>query len=153
MSKFGHVQAAGKRLPTAEIPIEGLANMRPVLVCKPANEDNPGYFNALLRKQRRGAARRGTQVTVTDVQRNRLDDVELISKHCVVGFVGGTLKDSVGNVVEYSQETCRQLFEAIVSSPGGRDVFDDFRAEVSASGTFVDDGSDDADDVSAQAGN
>ncbi len=150
MTDFSHVAAsAEKTVKTAEVAIEGLEGFRPVLVMKPANEDNPAYFNALLKRQRRG--RRGRNITVKDLRRLRDDDIELLPKHCAVGFVEGTVVDATGKPVEFSEDECRQLFQAIVSVPGGRDIFDDFRNEVAEPTTFVE--VVDPEDVEEQAGN
>ena len=136
MSNFAHVKSSARQVPTAEIPIEGLKDMRPLLICRPANEDNPAYFNALLRRQRRSRRAGNREVTVQDIKRNRADDIELLPKHCVTGWVPNSVLDSDGNAVAFSEEECRGLLEAILAVVGGREIFDDFRQDVANSGSF-----------------
>lgn len=148
MTDFGNIKSEGRAVPTAEVAIEGLEGLRPVLVCKPASEDNPAYFNELSRRLRRG--RRNTQdVTTKDVKRMRRDDVELLPKHCIVGFVPGTVVDAQGKEVEFSVETATDLLKAICDK--ARDSFDDFRADLGNRATFTEYSDDE--DVEAQAGN
>ena len=160
MADFSHiaVREQAKKIKTAEIPIEGIEGFRPVLICKPATEDNAPYFNEMLKRQRRTARRRGRHVTVKDLRRLRDDDIELLPKHCVVGWAEGSVIDAEGKPVPYSEDECRKLFEAIVAAPNGRDAFDDFRNECADAGTFVEysDDDDDGDDegaLGAHAGN
>ena len=148
MVDFGNIKSEGRTLPTAEVPIEGLDGLRPVLVCKPATEDNPPYFNELSRRLRRGR-RSARDVTDREVKRIRRDDVDLLPKHCVVGFVPGTVVDAAGEEVPFSVDAARDLLKQVCEH--ARDAFDDFRADLGSRATFTD--YSDPADVEAQAGN
>ena len=146
MADFSNVTVSGTLLPTAEVAIEGL-DIRPVLTCKPANERNKPYFNALLRRGRRGrASRNPNDITAEDVKRNRHIDRDLMAEHCVIGWDESTVVDADGKQVAFSKAACKDLFKAIPDW-----VFDDFRNDVASHGTFFADESED--DVGAAAGN
>ena len=146
MSKFSHIADTVKRTATALVAIEGLDNMRPVLTVKPATEANPAYMNALLKRQRRGRARRLSQINAKVLAQFRNDDRELIAEHCVTGWDSNTVPDAEDNPVSFTKEDCLDLFKALPD-----DIFDDFRNEVADPGTFTE--LNDPEDVAAQAGN
>lgn len=142
---FSHIAASGSKIATADISIEGLEGMRPVLTCKPAAEDNPPYWNALLKRNRKTARRiRRQHITVGDLQKQRDDDAELLSKHCVVGWSG--VLDKNGKAAPFDAENCAKFFAALP-----KEIFDEFREDVANPGTFTE--YPDADDVAEQAGN
>ena len=142
MAEFGHIQATGKRIPTAEIAIEGIEGMRPVLTCKPATEDNPAYFNALLRRSRRG--RRAQNMKARDLKKIRADDIDLISEHCVTSWAG--VLDAKGKAVDFTAEDCQKLLGALPYW-----LLDDFRNEVANPEVFIELA--DPGDLEDQAGN
>ena len=147
MANFEHIKrGAGARQATAVIEIEGLAGMRPRLKCRPANESNPSYFNALLKRQRRGIGRIGRRVDVSTIRRMRDDDRFLIAFHCVISWDENSVFDADGNRVEFNCDECFELFQALPD-----DIFDDFRNEVSDPSTFEE--LDDPEDVEAQGKN
>ena len=148
MTNFGNIKPEGRTVPTAEVAIEGLDGLRPVLVCKPASEENPPYFNELSRRLRRG--RRNTQdVTTKDLKKIREIDADLLPKYCIVGFVPGTVIDADGKEVEFSTQAAGDLIRVVCAN--ARDSFDDFRADLGSRTTFTEFSDDE--DVVAQAGN
>ena len=146
MADFSNAKIAGKRLATAEVAIEGMTGFRPVLTCRPANESNPKYFNALLKRQRRGRGRMAGELTVETVKKQRKDDRELIPELCVVGWDKSTVIDATDKPVAFSKEACVDLIKALPD-----EIFDDFRNDIAISSTFLE--LPDPADIEGQAGN
>ena len=142
---FG-IKAEGTKIETADIAIEGLDGMRPVLTCKPATEDNPAYFNAMSRRLRRGRRGQG-DMTVKDVRKIRRDNIDLLPEHCIIGW--RDVFDADGKPVEYSIDNVREFLQAI--HDGAREAFDSFVVDIASPDVFTE--FDDPEDVEAQAGN
>ena len=147
MANFDHIRSGeNSRHTTTVIHIEGLADMRPALVCRPASEANPPYFNALLKRQRRGRARLGARVDVATIRKLRDDDRYLLAAYCVQDWDPDTVRDVNGEAVPFSIEACHDLFRALPD-----ELFDDFRNEVADSSTF--EILDDPEDIDTLRGN
>ena len=150
VSRFSHiVDNVPQSVSSAEITIYGLGGMQPVLTCKPANEANAAYFDALLKSQRRGAARRLRNMTAKTMRAWRAEDAALIAEHCVTGW--REMIDAAGDEVDFSTDNAKEFFKALLATAPGRQVFDDFRNEIADSATFTEAESDE--DVAAMAGN
>ena len=78
---------------------------------KQANDNNPAYYNGLLRYQRRFSRRRGRTITVQDVAENREQDRLLYARHVVVKW--GNVRDAAGEDVALDEEACREFLQAI----------------------------------------
>ena len=113
---------------TAEIPVEGLMNMRPVIVCKPT-QDNDAYLNGVLARNRTGRLLRNRRMTAKMMRKIDADDRHLIAHHCAVGWNG--VVDADGNDVPFSAEACHELFKQLPDR-----IFRDFRDELTDPTTF-----------------
>ena len=133
---FGGIRAAEKATETANIAIRGLLGMRPVLVCRPATKATPAYFNKILKRQRIGRGR--IDVTVKNMDEWLADDVNLLSEHCVVGFVPGTVVDADGNELPFSVDACKALLGAVYAEDQkmGTTCFEDFCADIRDPASF-----------------
>lgn len=84
---------------------------------RPATEDNPRYYSAMLRMsgdRKRNLARGGTvnMLQVLDeLQQNRADDVELYPRHVIIGWEG--IEDEDGSPVPFSEDHAAQLMQAL----------------------------------------
>lgn len=103
------------RQSTAKFQLAGTrVNDCPVtLICAPATEANPPYFNALLKE---AGTKRGRAATVKDVA--GLKDLQekqrkLYAEHVVQGWEG--IKDSTGVDVPFDRALCHTLFESMTS--------------------------------------
>ena len=95
--------------------------------CKFAGESNKPFYNAmlLLAGKRARRLKKGSQVTVDDVIKNRAEDAVLYPKHVFVGWEG--VRDSDGNLVEYSPEVAKELCLQLCDQAPG--IFDRIRDE------------------------
>ena len=147
MTDFSHLK--DHRLATADIPIEGIDGMRPLLNCKPATKANKPYFNALLRSERRGLASRGARMTVDQLNAFLGRQRELVAQHCVVGWEPGSVADAKGKPVAFGRDECLAFLKALPDR-----LFDPFLADLQEDATFLEEAAgDDPVDVEAQAGN
>ena len=151
MADFSNLSTGGTKLKTTDIPILHIEGMSPVLTCKPANEDNAPYFNALLKRQRMRSRRKMMSVDTKRVKRNRVEDITLLAEHCVIDWKG--VIDLSKKEVPFDVETCKQFFTALIKAPNGRAIFDDFRDEVSDPDTFWQSDDNDGDGVDGTAKN
>lgn len=133
-------------IPTAEITVEVGDLMRATITMKPANEDNPRYFNELLRRNRRRG--RSRDINTDDVRKMRRDDAELLARYCAVGWKG--VVDAKGEL-PFSPENCHAFLVAVLGAPHGRVAFDEFRDRAADEYTFVDAG--DGAEAEALSGN
>ena len=70
-----------------------------------ATEYNKGYFNGLLKRQRRNRRSiRTGNVSVNTIQNNRKEDLGLYAEHIVKGW--GNVMDSKGKKVSFSKAVC-----------------------------------------------
>ena len=153
MSKFKVAAAsAGRRVRSAWFTIEGLEGMRPRLHMRPANESNPKYFDALLRAQRKGR-KAMKNIRTADVKQIRVEDAELLAKHCAVGWEDGSVLDADGTSVPFSREDCRGLLLSLAEHDDVevRQCFDDFRGDVADAASFHE--VEDEADIEETAGN
>ena len=140
MADFSQIKRQEAIMPTArhifyEIPGE------PWLEVKPATEWNKPFFNALLKRQRRGRRLlRGGTLTVDMIKRTRDEDRDLYAKHIVIGWGGVVDVDS--KTVELSPENCHDFLYAIPD-----ESFDLLRDFAGDSQTFVEDAVTDTEDT------
>ena len=124
-------------IPTAEITVEVGDLMSAVITMRPANEDNPKYFNELLRRNRRlNRSARSRDITTDDIRKMRRDDCELLARYCAVGWKG--VVDAEGEL-PFSPENCREFLLAVLRAPRGRIAFDEFRDRAADEYTFMED--------------
>lgn len=118
----------------AGITVEGEAELRtPKLRMRFAGEQNPGYWNALVKRTTKGGAARMARqkVDVNILKRNRAHDRELFPKFVVVELIDvpdedgnpvGEWNEARGCYVDESPENIRGYVNAL---PGW--IFDDVR--------------------------
>lgn len=136
------VKGEGRVVKTTTVTIDGLEGMTPVLTCKPANEDNPRFHNPWQRLVRRQGRR-------IDTKELRIGEMDLIAKHCVVGWEEGSVVDANGPL-PFSVANCQALFRMILErSARGREAIDALRDQLGDPMTFVED--DDEDDAGGAA--
>ena len=132
MADFSQIKRQEAFMPTARhifYEIEG----EPWLEVKPATEWNKPFFNALLKRQRRGRRilRAGT-LTVDMIKRTRDEDRDLYAKYIVTGWGGVVDVDS--KPVDLSPANCQDFLYAI--SDESFDLLRDFAGDPQ---TFVED--------------
>ena len=115
----------------------------PVLVLAPANQCNPGYYNAMLRRSRR-IAQTGGRITKELVDQSRRDDLELFPQHVVRGWRG--VKNAAGADVPFTRENCSAFLRALPEY-----VFDEISRFAAVAANFVDDAPLDAADEVGKA--
>ena len=154
-STFAHLEETARA--TAIIPIDGLKDMTPELVCRPATKANKPYFNALLASERRGRAARGSRMTVDELNKFLKRQRLLVSQHCVKRWNEGTVIDADGNSVKFSKAECLNFLTALPDR-----IFDVFLSELTDDINFIvqdeggdedEDPSDPETDLETQAGN
>ena len=132
MADFSHVKRQVVIKATARYTfyeIEG----EPWVEVKPATERNKPFFNALLRRQRRGRRiLRGGALTVDMIKRARDEDREVYSKHIVTAW--GNLVEVGGTVVGFSPANCLDFLQAI--SDESFDLLRDFAGDAES---FIED--------------
>lgn len=96
---------------TAELKLH-VIDGAPTLVLLLAGESNKPYFNAQLRKARKGlrAARSG-MITAAMLEESRDEDRELYAAHVVRDWRG--LVDDDGKSVPFSEDACKQFLHAL----------------------------------------
>lgn len=126
MSRFGHLSKYDTSAQTTwvEVPELGSDEKPARLQLSPAAESNKPYFNALLRLSGKRARRlQKKQVTVADIEQNRLEDAQLFPKYIIRGWEG--VIDEAGNEVPHSQEAASEMCQALVKF--APNVFDRIR--------------------------
>ena len=132
MADFSHIRRQEVTIPTARHTFYEIKG-EPWVEVKPATEWNKGFFNALLKRQRRGRRlQRAGTLTVDGIKRMRDEDRELYSKHIVAGW--GGVVDVDGRAVELSPDNCCDFLHAIPD-----ESFDMLRDFAGDSQTFVED--------------
>ena len=141
MADFSHIRRQGVTTPTARHTFYEIKG-EPWVEVKPATEWNKGFFNALLKRQRRGRRilRAGT-LTVDMIKRTRDEDRDLYAKHIVTDW--GGVVDVEGKPVELSPDNCCDFLYAIPD-----ESFDMLRDFASDSQTFVEDAVTDTEETS-----
>lgn len=102
---------------------------RPVLVCRPATEDNSDFTRAVLKQTRAQILLNSGPAEEVDLDADRRRDRQLYPKHVVVGW--RDVVDRSGAPVEFSEENCAAFLKALP-----RDIFDRVRNRVSRCQTF-----------------
>ena len=146
MPDFTNVSALHKVRKTTKVAIEGIEGFRPVLECLPANESNSGYFDALLKRQRRSRSRRVSAMSAKVLKKFRNDDRELMAMHCVLGWEPDSVIDAHGDVIDFSKAACWEFFKALPD-----DLFDEVREEITDPASFF--GEEDPADIEETGGN
>ena len=107
-------------------PITG----EPWVEVAPALETNRPYYNAILRRTKKNARRRISQVSAAMLQEQRDEDRELFAKHIVKGW--GNLKDTTGNPVTFSEKSAFSFLSALPDW-----LFDELRAWCGDANNFL----------------
>lgn len=148
---FEHLQEKG--ISPFAVSLMPLPEVSPgaVLKLRFAGEENPQYWNALLKLAGSRPRRKGPQgVTADEIAENRDHDRLLVGRYVLVGWEGIQAKDADGEFVdvaftrELAQEFCQKL---------PRHVFDSVRAWASDASRFVAGDSEPLPDPEELAGN
>lgn len=127
---FTHLKNLDVKDKTSDFPIYQIAG-EPELILKPATEANKPYFNAVLKRTRRGMrALKAGAISQKMVADNREEDRELYPQHVIVGWRRVT--DAQGENVPFSPESCRDFLEALPDW-----IFDEIRNFAGDSSNFT----------------
>ena len=111
MADFSQIKRQEAITPTARHTFYEFGD-EPWVEVKPATERNKPFFNALLKRQRRGRRiLRAGALTVDMIKRTRADDRELYAKYIVTGW--GNVVDVEGATVDLSPDNCLDFLNAI----------------------------------------
>lgn len=126
---FGYLETNGK---TARLPLYAVQG-EPWLEMKPAAQSNPNYYGSLVKRAQKSIRRlRAGKMDQEVLKENRAQDRALYPKHVIIGW--GNVKDTAGNEVEFSAESCQQFIDALPDW-----LFDEIRAFASEETNFVED--------------
>ena len=124
MADFSQIKKQAAITPTARHTFYEFEN-EPWVEVKPATERNKPFFNALLKRQRRGRRQlRGGTLTVDVIKRARDDDRDLYAKYIVTGW---DVFDVKGEPVDLSPDNCLDFLHAI--SDESFDLLRDFAGD------------------------
>lgn len=119
--KFDHLKKLETKGKTTEYSIHQIEG-EPILILRPANESNKGYFNSILRKSRRNLRNlRAGAINEKLIAENREQDRVLFPKHVIVDWKD--MPDGDGNSVPFSPDTCEEFLRALPNW-----IFDEIRA-------------------------
>lgn len=116
---------------TVEFPLYQL-DTDTSLILAPATEANKAYFNALIRKSSKNAARmRANKIDPQFLAENREQDRILFSAYVIKGWKG--VVDSAGEVVPFSEENALGFLQALPNH-----IFDEVRNFAADPQNFID---------------
>jgi len=136
MAKFSYLSSmelTKDKTARFDIPQISVNNRSPVLICRPAGQANPEYFNVLLKHSARIAkAVAAGNVTLEMIEESRDKDRDLFARFVVVGWED--VLDDDGVEVKFTSSTVADLMEALPVR-----LFDELRNFANDTSNFVED--------------
>ena len=113
MTDFSYLEELKVEGNTQEFELEAIVQ-KPVLIVKPATQENKPYFNAVLRASGKVSAmarKANKNLTEKQLSEAREQDRELYPKHVIVDW--RRVVDKKGNEVPFSVENCAAYLKAL----------------------------------------
>lgn len=139
MADFSHLKQLDvtrdmrSRFTLHSIQVNGVS---PTLILRPATEQNPAYFNALIKRNRKAAQIiQAGGVTAGLIAQNRNEDRELFPAHVIDGWEN--MLEADGAEVPFNLQNCRDFVNALPDY-----IFDTVRDHAGTHRNFVPDAPD-----------